>query len=96
MIKLVRDAVSGFGCKGVTGMNISKKVGARIKIIRKAHGVTQVQLGEAINVEKSRIWRIEKGISRVLVDELYAVAQYFDVDCHIFLDDEFTITVSTE
>ena len=76
-------------------MNVSKKVGARIRIIRKAHNVTQAQLGEAINVKKNRIWRIEHGLYRIRVDELYAVAKYFNVDCHTFLDDEFTITIST-
>ena len=53
--------------------------GNRIRSLRKARGVSQTDLGKALSFYKSRISDIENGKNSTTIENLYALAKYFDV-----------------
>ena len=53
--------------------------GKRIQELRKAHGMTQAQLAEALNISLDHLRKIEGGQRGCSVDLLIALAAAFDV-----------------
>ena len=51
----------------------------RLRVIRKAHGVTQKQTAEAIGTTEQNYQRYERGIQQPTLAVLIALADYFDV-----------------
>lgn len=59
--------------------DIDRTVGVRIKILRKAKGLTQTELGVAAGVTFQQIQKYEKGANRVSGSRLQEVARVLDV-----------------
>lgn len=57
----------------------AKKVGERIKLLRKAKGLSQEQLAEKLNVSMNTIAKIECGLRKPSIDFLFDLVQFFDV-----------------
>ena len=63
--------------KGVT--DDDRKVGARVSAIRKARGLSQSALGEAIGVTFQQVQKYEKGTNRIGAGRLQTIARFLDV-----------------
>ena len=63
-----------------------KKLGERIKTIRKEKGMTQVDLGYACDIEKQNMYRIEKGNTNPSILLLKKIAEKLEVDVKELLE----------
>jgi transcriptional regulator with XRE-family HTH domain len=66
--------------------NTKELLGARIKEIRKARGLTQEQLAEMIDVEQKHVSRIESGKNYPTIDRLEKIAAALNVPLMGFFD----------
>lgn len=66
--------------------NTKELLGARIKEIRKARGLTQEQLAEMIDVEQKHVSRIESGKNFPTIDRLEKIAAALNVPLMGFFD----------
>jgi len=66
--------------------NTKVLLGARIREIRKARGLTQEQLAEMIDVEQKHVSRIESGKSYPTIDRLEKMAAALNVPLMSFFD----------
>lgn len=58
----------------------SKKIfSERLIELRKARGVSQLTVAQALNIGKSAISMMEKGERAASIEVLYSLADYFDV-----------------
>jgi transcriptional regulator with XRE-family HTH domain len=60
--------------------NIRKELGERIRIIRKANGLTQEELGEKAGLSYKFVGEIERGQVNPSLDTLVAIAKALDSD----------------
>ena len=82
-------------------MENKKKIGLKIKELRKRKGFTQEQLAELINMEQNSISVIESGRNFPTLGTLEKIAQILDVNLSDFfnydyIDDIETIKASTK
>lgn len=56
-----------------------KSSGARIKKLRTAHGLTQEQFSQHLNISDSHLRKVESGVSGGSIDLLVEIAEFFDV-----------------
>lgn len=56
---------------------VSVKIGARIRVMRGARGVSQEWLGEQLGITFQQIQKYEKGTNRVSVPVLFRIAEAF-------------------
>jgi transcriptional regulator with XRE-family HTH domain len=80
--------------------NTKELLGARIKEIRKARGLTQEQLAEMIDVEQKHVSRIESGKNYPTIGRLQKIAVALNVPLIAFFDylhmeddDESTVNI---
>ncbi len=65
----------------VKRMNVDyAAVGQRIKDVRKARRLTQEQLAEALSVSVGYVSQVERGVTKVSLDTLSAIAARLDCD----------------
>jgi transcriptional regulator with XRE-family HTH domain len=57
----------------------------RIKLLREEHGLSQVKLGQILNVSQQAIGKWEKGIAEPNSETIRAMADYFDVSSDFLL-----------
>jgi transcriptional regulator with XRE-family HTH domain len=60
--------------------NIGKKLGLKIKELRKAKKLTQTQLAEKVGIDYKHLSRIEVGSSFPSINTLGKIAYYLDVE----------------
>lgn len=65
---------------------INKKIGLKIKRLRKSYGLSQIQLAEKINLSFQQIQKYEKGITAISVFRLQQIADAFGVSTVTFFD----------
>ena len=70
------------------------QIGAEIKRLREALGISQMKLAEEVGVSFQQIQKYEKGISRISVDRIQQIARALGVSVHTFLEKEEAPTVS--
>lgn len=58
---------------------ILKKIGARIREIREAKGVSQQDLASICNFEKANMSRIEAGRTNFTISTLYKISQALNI-----------------
>lgn len=63
-----------------------KVIGNRIQNRRKAKGATQAQMAEALDVSVGFISQVERGVCKVSLDSLAAIADYLDCQPSVLLD----------
>ena len=56
-----------------------KNFSERLIELRKARGVSQLALAQALNIGKSAVSMMEKGERAASIEVLYSLADYFDV-----------------
>ena len=66
--------------------NTKELLGARVKELRKARGLSQDQLAELIGIEPKHVSRIEVGKSYPTLDRLERIAKALDAPMKAFFD----------
>ncbi|MBO5207353.1 MAG: helix-turn-helix transcriptional regulator [Clostridia bacterium] len=67
-------------------MNVDYKlIGQRIKVARKAKGLTQEQLSEKLDVSVGYVSQLERGVTKISLDTLGAIAVLLDCDVAYFV-----------
>lgn len=66
---------------------IDKKLGKRIKEIRKLKGITLKQLALKIGTSYQKISCYEKGTSKISTSELFYISNTLGVDVNYFIDE---------
>ncbi len=64
----------------------SSQVGKRIKLLRQSKDINQTELGKVLGVSPSAISDIERGVTRLNVDDLVKLAEYFNVSVSTLLE----------
>lgn len=65
---------------------IDKFVGERIRLARVNAGLSQLELGRALNITFQQLQKYEKGVNRVSASRLFAIAQLFNLPIGWFFD----------
>ncbi len=65
---------------------IDMHVGARLRLCRIENDVTQIQLGEKLDLSFQQIQKYEKGANRISASVLFRMAGIFDVSVLYFFD----------
>lgn len=74
---------------------MNELLGARIKALRTAHGMTQEQLADALGISRQKFARIENGNNSITLDVLSKIADALDVtvnDITKVLDEESSVS----
>lgn len=67
-------------------MNTSKKsIGKRITVLRKAAGLTQLELAEKIDIHENNLSSIERGINGMSISTLAALCDVFNISADYIL-----------
>lgn len=75
-------------------LKYSRYVGNLIREIRKAAGISQMQLAEKIGVSYQQVQKYEKGVSEISISRLYQIAEALEVPLTSFLIAEEEAMVS--
>ena len=70
------------------------QIGAEIKRMREALGISQMKLAEEVGVSFQQIQKYEKGIGKISVDRIQQIASALGVSVHTFFDKEKAPVVS--
>lgn len=70
------------------GISTSKKIGERLRDLRKRRDLTQEQLAVIVDVTFQQIQKYENGSTRMNTDKLQAVAQALGVPISAFFDED--------
>lgn len=71
-----------------------KKIGERLKKLRKYMGLTQQQVASILNVGRDAILRIEKGDRKIDVEELINFSKLYHISIDELTSDEYIISTS--
>lgn len=55
--------------------NITERFGARLRVLRKKHGWTQVEMAEALGIDRSYISDMERGKKNICLPTLEVIAK---------------------
>ena len=66
---------------------LDKKIGQKIKQIRKSWGLSQIELAEKIGISFQQIQKYEKGSTRISVVRLQQIAEALGVNISIFFEE---------
>lgn len=67
---------------------IDKKIGQKIREIRKGWGLSQIELAERVGISFQQIQKYEKGTTRISIMRLEQIAKALGVHITRFLDEE--------
>ncbi len=62
-------------------------VGARVRLRRVLHGMTQTVLANALGLTFQQVQKYERGINRISASRLFELARVFDVSVEYFFED---------
>ena len=66
-----------------------KRLGEKLRTLRKEQGLTQMQLGKMLDVDHSHIVKIERGQRLPSLEMLYKITQVFNVTSdQLIMDDQ--------
>lgn len=77
-------------------MNLSEKVGTRIKKFRLEKELTQDELAYRSNLQQSQIYRLENGLRRFNSSHLEKISQALDIPVRKFFEEEDKISRELE
>ena len=63
---------------------LRNNIGKKIKNYRLEKGLSQEKLAECVNMSREHISCIERGKNMISIENLYNIANYFDVDIRDF------------
>jgi transcriptional regulator with XRE-family HTH domain len=58
---------------------LDREIGARLRLARKARGLSQTELGQAVGVTFQQVQKYERGTNRVSSSALVLIARHLDV-----------------
>lgn len=67
-------------------MNLTSKIGLKIKLLRTKSGLSQEQLAELSNLNKNSIGSIERGQSSPAIDTLDNIAKALNIELKELVD----------
>jgi len=73
----------------INSQSVNKNIGRNVKKLRKAKGITQEQLAEAIDVQRNFITSIETGKTFISCEVLVKLSNYFNVEPAFFFKSTF-------
>lgn len=79
-----------YGVKSMSGLDY-KKIGERLKKLRKYMGLTQQQVASILNIGRDAILRIEKGDRKIDVEELINFSKLYNISIDELTSDEHII-----
>ncbi|HEY6307282.1 MAG TPA: helix-turn-helix transcriptional regulator [Candidatus Angelobacter sp.] len=65
--------------KGRVPNALTRKLGARVRSLRKKHNWTQAELGDRLGIDRGHVSEIECGKRMVTLDTLQTLAKGFDI-----------------
>ena len=71
---------------------INKKIGLKIRQIRKNWGLSQIELAEKIGISFQQIQKYEKGLTKISVVRLYQISEALGINITDFFEERETIT----
>lgn len=71
-----------------------KEIGLRIELFRKAAGLTQHELADAVGMGRTSITNIESSYQRVTIDSLYLISAYLGCKINDLLPEYSALDVS--
>lgn len=74
----------------MTGLNY-KKIGERLRKLRKYMGLTQQQVASILNIGRDAVLRIEKGDRKIDVEELINFSRLYNISIDELTSDEHII-----
>lgn len=75
--------------KSINSKTLLKKLGKRIREIRKDQKISQAQLAFESGTSREEIYRLELGYQNVTTEVLHAIAQALDIHIKEFFDFEY-------
>lgn len=75
--------------KSITSKTFRKKLGERIKEIRKGQKISQSQLAFESGTSREEIYRLELGYQNVTIEILHTIAKALDVHVKEFFDFDY-------
>jgi len=66
--------------------NLTKRIGRKIRELRRQRGLTQMELAERVGVSFQQIQKYEKGATRISVERLDQICKVLGVGIHLFLE----------
>ncbi|WP_425502010.1 helix-turn-helix domain-containing protein [Sneathiella aquimaris] len=63
---------------------IDRHIGQRIKMLRKAYGLSQIDLSASLGVSYQQVQKYENATNRLSASRLYAICEIFDISLHYF------------
>jgi transcriptional regulator with XRE-family HTH domain len=81
------NAKSAYGRGTGKSHPVDVHVGARVRLRRTLHGMTQTDLGDAIGLTFQQVQKYERGTNRISSSRLYELAQVLDVPIENFFED---------
>jgi transcriptional regulator with XRE-family HTH domain len=69
-----------------TAREVDLHVGVRFRQLRKARGLSQHKVAEALGLTFQQVQKYERGINRISASKLYEAAQAMDVDVRYFFE----------
>ena len=79
----------------VTNNAVDVHVGKRIRLRRTLLGMSQEQLGNALNITFQQVQKYERGANRVSASRLWDISQIIDVPISYFFDDMSDTTLKS-
>lgn len=64
--------------------DIDRHIGARLRYLRKSHGLTQNDVGQGIGISLQQIQKYEQGTNRIAANYLWRLSTLFDVEIGYF------------
>ncbi len=66
---------------------IEKKIGEKIRELRKKKGLSQIELANRIGISFQQIQKYEKGLSKISISRLYQISDALGVDINYFFQE---------
>ncbi len=68
-----------------------KRFGEKLRVLRQRHGMTQIQLGDSLEVKQSYIGKMERGERVPNVAMLIKVSRIFNISADVLMKDELEL-----
>ena len=65
---------------------IDRRLGARLRAMRRSRGMTQTALGTALGVSFTQVQKYERGKDRISVSRLFQIAKALDAEVESLLE----------
>ena len=82
------------GAKKIITTSSKKKLGKRIKLLRSASSLNQIEFSQVLGVSQGYMSKVESGIAYPSIKSLYMINKFFKVSTDSLLDEKIQIDFS--